>query len=314
MRRRAAAVEAEAEAYPEERAECLLEAAQAWRLAGDPERAIAVLAEWPTWTDRLEAGRARVETAESLYALGRDDDAEQRLAALRADRPDLQVCNAAAELLVERGEWRGALGWYDLAVSTLSVAELTAATALEACFGGAALVLHGRAQVRAELGLGADMLDRSVPDPAELGRLLAEAGQRFPTSSELLSDPAAESLAGARVRSLFWPAGELVAAAQAWPEVFEATEGYHRELELQFRQVSERAGRSLELVPARVEPLAGYLARTGRDVADAATRHGFMTEQAAAGAATSWPPDRNDACWCGSGSKYKKCCARASQG
>jgi uncharacterized protein YchJ len=24
----------------------------------------------------------------------------------------------------------------------------------------------------------------------------------------------------------------------------------------------------------------------------------------------AWPPPRNAACWCGSGSKYKKCCGR----
>jgi uncharacterized protein YecA (UPF0149 family) len=77
--------------------------------------------------------------------------------------------------------------------------------------------------------------------------------------------------------------------------------------------VSERAGRSLELVPARVEPLAAYLARTGRDVAESATRHAFMVEQAAAGAVTSWPPGRNDPCWCGAGGKYKKCCARCGR-
>jgi tetratricopeptide (TPR) repeat protein len=174
LRRRAAAVEAEVAAYPQERAECLLEAAHAWRLAGDPERAIVMLAEWPSWTDPLEAGHARVDTAESLYALGRVDDAEQLLAALRADRPEVEVCNAAAELLAERGELQAALRWYDLAVSSLSAAELTAATAMEACFGGAALVLRGRADVRSELALGADVLDRSVPDPAELARLLAE--------------------------------------------------------------------------------------------------------------------------------------------
>ncbi|MGO9505871.1 MAG: SEC-C metal-binding domain-containing protein, partial [Mycobacterium sp.] len=26
----------------------------------------------------------------------------------------------------------------------------------------------------------------------------------------------------------------------------------------------------------------------------------------------SWPPGRNQPCWCGSGRKYKKCCAAPS--
>ena len=31
----------------------------------------------------------------------------------------------------------------------------------------------------------------------------------------------------------------------------------------------------------------------------------------AAGEAIAWPPGRNEPCWCGSGRKYKKCCADA---
>ena len=27
-----------------------------------------------------------------------------------------------------------------------------------------------------------------------------------------------------------------------------------------------------------------------------------------AGEATTWPPARNEPCWCGSGVKYKRCC------
>nr|WP_310376412.1 SEC-C metal-binding domain-containing protein [Catenuloplanes atrovinosus] len=28
----------------------------------------------------------------------------------------------------------------------------------------------------------------------------------------------------------------------------------------------------------------------------------------------AWPPERNGACWCGSGQKYKKCCLPRSRG
>ncbi|GAA0578894.1 hypothetical protein GCM10010172_74700 [Paractinoplanes ferrugineus] len=34
----------------------------------------------------------------------------------------------------------------------------------------------------------------------------------------------------------------------------------------------------------------------------------------ASGARISWPPERNAACWCGSGLKYKKCCLPRSRG
>jgi hypothetical protein len=31
------------------------------------------------------------------------------------------------------------------------------------------------------------------------------------------------------------------------------------------------------------------------------------------GARIPWPPERSDACWCGSGLKYKKCCLPRSR-
>ena len=42
--------------------------------------------------------------------------------------------------------------------------------------------------------------------------------------------------------------------------------------------------------------------RTGR------ARAQYAAELGRTGQATSWPPGRNDPCWCGSGTTYKRCC------
>jgi hypothetical protein len=43
-----------------------------------------------------------------------------------------------------------------------------------------------------------------------------------------------------------------------------------------------------------------------------ATRAHYAAEVTRRGEAIPWPPARNDPCWCGSGRKYKHCCATVS--
>jgi hypothetical protein len=76
----AAALEAEAEEYPDERGEILLEAAVAWREAGRPERAYELL-------EQLVAGGgedgcyARTELANGYFSDGADEPGDARRAA-----------------------------------------------------------------------------------------------------------------------------------------------------------------------------------------------------------------------------------------
>lgn len=302
----ARALEDDARHYPEDRVQCLLEAAVAWRAAGDPERAITLLDEWPSWPDQVDAGLARVDIAESLWALGRAAEAEQVMADLRATRPPASVCNAAAELCEERESWDKALGWFSLAVHQLSAAELAAVQSGQAWFSDAQMVLQGRQRVRARLRMAPDELDRSVPDVSELLQ------RRLPTYEELVDGPAASMLAGRTARMLFWPRHELPSAQQRWPEVYGGDpSGYHARLEHKLRDLAERTGHAVSLVASRVEPLTRHVAETGGDVADESTRQAFFDAQVAAGDVCVWPPARNAPCWCESGAKYKKCCARA---
>lgn len=109
---------------------------------------------------------------------------------------------------------------------------------------------------------------------------------------------------------LFWLQPELATAVEHWPGLFErAPSDYHHDLERQLRDLA--SGPQVVLVPAEVDALAAYLQRTGRDVADAGTRQAFLEEQVRAGPSRGVATGRNDGCWCGGGTKYKRCCLRA---
>jgi tetratricopeptide (TPR) repeat protein len=163
----AAALEAEAEEYPDERGEILLEAAAAWRGAGRADRARELLA-------RLVAGGgedacfARFEMAEGFFEDGAVDEAYAELDRL-AREPALTEghCTFAAELLAERGDLEGALRWYDRAVARLDPEDLQALRGPEGWMQMSSVMLRGRREVRRRLGLPADATDELAP-PAPL--------------------------------------------------------------------------------------------------------------------------------------------------
>lgn len=58
--------------------------------------------------------------------------------------------------------------------------------------------------------------------------------------------------------------------------------------------------------PGELERLASLLAAGLRDAA-------YAADQMRAGNGLAWPPGRNDACWCESGRKYKRCCGTVTE-
>jgi tetratricopeptide (TPR) repeat protein len=298
--------EQDAAQYPDERSEILLEAAQVWHRAGDHDRAMDLLAE--VIEDGGEDGAcARVVLAEVLFDEGRADEAYAQLGQLKASRPASPgPYELAAELLEERGEARGALDWFNMALSRLDEQEMAALRGELGWATYAATVVHGRRRTREVLGLPPDELDRAAPQPP--GRF----GLGFPTTDDLLEASEGRQIRAREVRTLFWQRHELRAATARLPDVFgdgdDATE-YHRGLETRLRTLSERGAHRIMLFPGTVDGLERFASRTGGDVADRATRRAYLDELAVAGGGTiTWPPPRNALCWCGSGSKYKKCC------
>jgi hypothetical protein len=103
---------------------------------------------------------------------------------------------------------------------------------------------------------------------------------------------------------------------QAWErDLLDATNyrdhaDYRREIEQQLQAMSADGRGPMRIVALDVPGLLAYAERTGQDPAGRQTRLGYvgwLGEQSAD--TVEWPPDRNAACWCGSGRKYKRCCA-----
>ena len=67
-------------------------------------------------------------------------------------------------------------------------------------------------------------------------------------------------------------------------------------------------------IPGTVVGFADYLERTSGDPAQEEVRLAYAAEVHAQGRTLVWPPGRNQPCWCGSGRKYKRCCAARGQG
>ncbi|MFE3172018.1 SEC-C metal-binding domain-containing protein [Amycolatopsis sp. NPDC059235] len=292
----AAQLEAELDKYPDEQGEILFEAARAWRQAGDDDRAVALLTQAVALGGE-EGGNARVELAEVLFDLGEFDEAQARLDELRSEQlPSSMPYHLAAELLEHRGELQQALAWFDLAVARLSEEELADRNTEFGFFTLANNVLTGRRRVRRALGLPPDEQDESVQGPSDPVRAAAPPA------------PPGE------VRVLFWPRDEIPRAHEAWPHLVQHADAdtIVADREADNRELSETGVARILMVPLTVAKLREFATRTGGDPAAEDTRLACMNEVFEEGGALSWPPARNEPCWCGSGAKYKKCCGRPS--
>jgi tetratricopeptide (TPR) repeat protein len=62
------------------------------------------------------------------------------------------------------------------------------------------------------------------------------------------------------------------------------------------------------LVTIDLDHYAAWCAQHGYEPADRRSRGSFAESVRDAGGGRSWPPGRNEPCWCGSERKYKRCC------
>jgi SEC-C motif len=289
-------------ANPEQAGDIVLEEAATLQRAGNHDRAIELLGPL-TSSGGQDAEHARVALADVLFELGRDVEADAELDALRDSRPSsVGACVLAGELLEDRGQTERALLWFNIALSRIDERELAQLTTSFGWLTYATTAIHGRRRARAALGMPEDEWDRAAPaTPA--------SGSPFPTAVELLNSLNDDDLIPA-VRTLFWPTGELAAAATSWPDQTSGTDlsTYHRQLESRLRTFSERGAPRITLVPASVSGMQQFADRVGAEATDPTTRHAYMNSQVAQGQSIAWPPARNTGCWCGSGAKYKKCC------
>ena len=95
-------------------------------------------------------------------------------------------------------------------------------------------------------------------------------------------------------RGLGWRSASGLLPANGWPHQVDAGAG---------RFISEQSRRSSST------EFVAWCEERGEDPEHA--RAHYSADRYRTGHGVDWPPGRNDACWCGSGRKYKKCCGPA---
>ncbi|WP_460064131.1 SEC-C domain-containing protein [Streptomyces sp. YKOK-I1] len=338
-----------AEQYPEDREELLREAADAWRSAGEPDRALAL---FERLLDPESGGCGEPDVVDAwridtLWEAGREEEARAAAAAFRARHPrDAAAWALVAEVFESVNETATAAEWFTTGVTHAlgAGAPVTADVVADSrdSFGLGELLL-GRHRVRRLLGEPHDDWDhvadelhvrRAAPlpgrvrpldelhDPLRLRRL-AEGGADALRAEmeELAAEPDEEENAPTgplRTCVLFWPPHEFAQLLERWPTVVDAYGDHHaghlRQVERTLRELSDQGATHLALGRATVSGLVAHVNEAGGSAGTPADRSAYAAELARTGQAEAWPPPRNGPCWCGSGCKYKKCCGNPAFG
>ena len=251
--------------------------------------------------------------AEILMRAGRIAEAEPIWAAVRADTPeDVWLYNNAGLEYASAGEHQAAMNW------------LTEGLRLALRTGDPERLVDQLAGLRQEsldrLGRAADALQDQA------AAFLTEQERVRSTRSRWDEKPAAESTGPVATVALAWlPAGDYEQAVRLWPELAESDlvagpdgplphSPYCRAMQQKLVELAEAGFPGLAIAPVRVAPYTAWCVGRGQQPDSAEARAEYAAQLAATGDPNviSWPPGRNQPCWCGSGRKYKKCCAATS--
>ncbi|MBM7489867.1 tetratricopeptide (TPR) repeat protein [Micromonospora luteifusca] len=289
-------------ADPDDTGYALLVAADILTQAGDLADALALatraIAEQPD-----DGGHARSMRGGLLLRLGREEEGMAELSALR---PLLETDPDATYLiddLAGAGRTETALEWLTAALDAILERTRTQQHESEDAQDEAAAMIYGLTQgrhaLREEMGLPHDEYDNLAD------RLRAA------------SNHALDALDDGPATLLFWPQAEFDALMTRWPALsgsYPATWDEHRaQIELALVEASGMGGADLGVVVGSVAGLAAFAEREDLDPTDEETQDEYA-DSLTGPDLRSWPPGRNDACWCGSGAKYKKCCLPRSRG
>lgn len=287
-------------ADPDDTGFALLVAADILEQAGDLADALTLatraIAEQPD-----EDAYARAVRGGLLLRLGRSDEGMAELTELR---PLLETAPDATYLideLVESDHTETALEWLTAALDAILERTRTQQHESEDEQDEAAAMIFGLSQqrhdLREELGLPHDEYDNLAD------RLRAA------------TDHALDALDDGPATLLYWPQAEYNALLIRWPALVDSypkTWDEHRtQIERALVEASGLGGGDLGVVAGTVAGLATF---AGDDPIDEETLDEYADSVGLDEAGlTAWPPGRNDACWCGSGAKYKKCCLPRSR-
>lgn len=171
-------------------------------------------------------------------------------------------------------------------------------------------LLLERQRARSDAGLPADALDEFLDRCVEHHHEMSDGIQQLSGEGGDLDGlvDADGNLMLKHYAVPLWTAEEFARATSEHPEWWEegtTHEAYRRQVEAELGEIPQGAC----LVRATVDTVEAYLRANGQPLhSSAEAPDDYAFEEAHAGNYLPWPPGRNDACWCGSGRKYKKCC------
>ncbi|MEV4536798.1 SEC-C domain-containing protein [Asanoa sp. NPDC049518] len=249
---------------------------------------------------------AHLFRAQLLFLLERPEEAMAELTPLRpllTEDPDAATAFTEALLAGDRAET--AHEWLTSAVHEAR-ANLPREEPLDEAGELATQIVHHlvteRHNVRHELDLPHDELDEMAEELAE-----AEEEEQRAQLVAALSGPV-----------LFFPGAEFARLVERLPEVARSCgptwDDHRADLERIFVFCAESgvAGET-RLVRGTADELAQWLENRDGEALEDEVFDEYAEQIDEPGRVVPWPPARNDACWCGSGAKYKKCCLPRSR-
>ncbi len=245
----------------------------------------------------------RAFRAELLLRLGREDEAMAELAVLRPSlSEDPDAVSYVTDMLAEGGRAEIAEQWLTEALRTALPRQQESGD--ERATRVVWMLARHRHRLRSTLDLPHDDLD-------QLAERMMSVVRDVHAEDELDDEPSA---------LLFWPPLEFDRLLLRWPAMTEAWgptwENYRAMLEQLLVLASESGVAPLGLVTASVDELVTYADCgdcDGGDPPDPQVFQDYARHLAEHAQEIAWPPGRNDACWCGSSEKYKKCCLPRSR-
>ncbi|SDY62976.1 SEC-C motif-containing protein [Amycolatopsis xylanica] len=265
-------------------------AAEKFESAGDLERALELSERAVEESKRpgtLDPNGGLVQVGDYLWKLGRTEEAMAHFESLR---PLLAVDSSVGHRLPDTME---ELGLAELAVEWITEAlpDAISRNPELSPHHASGTLLRVRARIREDLGLGPD---------------------RFDALAEKVGSPEPAEYSGSAL--LFWPRAEFERLVLLWPalsEEFGRTWDEHRamvEREMQLGATEEPG--PFAVLPGEVRELIDL---AGPDEYAPDFIDDYEADLTDGRVEIAWPPGRNDACWCGSGAKYKKCCLPRSR-
>jgi tetratricopeptide (TPR) repeat protein len=249
----------------------------------------------------------RCRRAEILTRHGRLQEAAAVWAEVARDTPDdVWLYNNAGLEYGAIGEHEIALGWLTKGL------QLVVETGDPERLVGQLRDL--RAESLAALGRAPDRLQTAEPRPVARTSAPLPASPRGPAEGT-------RGHAGQPVAWAWLPADEMAHLEQRWPDIADASTvrdesgglvdhaTYCRRMEGRLRAASEAGMTAIRIAPLRWAEYTAWREENEEegDPAQLRARHAADLCRDPMRAIT-WPPGRNERCWCGSGRKYKKCC------